>query len=538
MPWPAASLLLWAVVLLAAIGDGASRKSAQLPPLLANIYKAVEVRLPRPRLLPSEAARMAVPGHWADRYEKACLGTGPFDESFRYEELEEHDRAPNLGAEQFMLHLAHKAARWAPHKGTCLFTVNTFVGISLSGINDTAHLYGAIRQGLLRINATVLRSFRAIELTISSTAPGPLAVSVPQGTVFEGHHTEMPLVVLSSVMVHLLPGRSQTVTLHTYSMSLTGATPTPASAPRLTPFIYIAAFLKDFQNESPRSQLTLWMHTDRGRHLQTAAYQAKWGKAYAHVADWLVAPLLATCVWLGLAGFMWKWADKDAATSNMCFASVFSAVVLGARQWWHQPVESALLVLNCAADVAADLWLLVVVGLGAIGLLLCVAPSHRYLVKEHASYFLLLLTVGVARFVGGVNPQVLALALGFPLLLWLQLPVMVTAVLAVPALAHSRKAGVSRVFRQTLPLVRAVAYPALGAPCVAWAALVALGPRREYLQRLDEFAVDPVRGFPAIDGRWLSATAAVLVPTLLLNCAAAWRASSKPVEAKEKEKAK
>lgn len=59
-------------------------------------------------------------------------------------------------------------------------------GISLSGINDTAHLYGAIRQGLLRINATVLRSFRAIELTISSTAPGPLAVSVPQGTVFEG----------------------------------------------------------------------------------------------------------------------------------------------------------------------------------------------------------------------------------------------------------------------------------------------------------------------------------------------------------------
>ena len=38
----------------------------------------------------------------------------------------------------------------------------------------------------MRINATFARSFRALDVTITSVAPGPMAVSVPQGTVFEG----------------------------------------------------------------------------------------------------------------------------------------------------------------------------------------------------------------------------------------------------------------------------------------------------------------------------------------------------------------
>jgi len=502
------ALVTWG--LLATV-TGAPRRRAtiNLPPLLANIPRAVDSKQPIPRLLPTQSIGSGKPKRWIDRYEKTCLGPEASPEHFRYEEFAGHSATPELGAEAFMLHVANKAAVWGLHKGTCLYTANTLVGLSLAGADDTAHVYGAIRQGLARVNASIHRSYQALDLTITSIAPGPIALSVPQGTIFEVTPKDMPLVAGASVMVHLLPHRSQTVRVQTFSLSLTGAVPHPGATVRITPFVYVAAFLKDFQNESPRSQTILWLHTDLGRTQQLKAAR----KRFAGSAERgrLAVPLVAATAWLVLASSLWKFAGKDGAPSNICFASVLTTVVAAAHQVWSEPTECFVLTSFALADVIADTWFVAVVLATAFGLFLCVDPSNHYLVKDHAAYAMMIVAAGLARVVTVDPTQPVMLTVALLLLLPLHLPQMVVLMGAVLVLPSGRPARVTAEFQRGLPLARAILYPAFGAPLVAWGLVLCLGDRLAYLEALDAFAANPLTAFPdrIAPDHWAATSAAL-----------------------------
>ena len=533
------SYLFMEVVLLLFWAAPTEAARSPLPTMLRNAPKAIQVKSDVPKLLPAGALEEPVPA-WEKRYEKVCLAqsAAEVDPEDLFPEFQGHRDWPELGGEGLLLHLAHKVQKWSHHKHLCFHTINTFQGLSLLSPNDAGLIYGAIRQGLVRISATFSRSFRAMSLTITSTAAGPIAVSVPQGSVFEGRYTEQPLVVLSAVMVHLLPNRSQTVVLETYSLSLFGVP--PVSTPRLAPFVFTGAFLHDRQHELPRSQRKLWAYTDGGRWPQISRQQKVWKRWEGRLgAPWVWAGTPAVMALVLLAYTMERGSTGHASVSQFCFMSTFMLLASGAQQLYNQPLVCAVSVLFAVADLWADAWV-VTLGAGvALGAVLCVAPTHKFLLGDYPRYALLSMALGIGQFASAGDPLQMTSVLSAALLSALYIPEIIFGVLGLGALAKGGKAAVQDLHAYALPCIQAVVYPALGAPLVVWGLWLALGDHTDGLQQLDSFALDPVMVSPSgVLLPWLGWAAVGLYVGCVVMHGLMLRQATQGVEPKEAAKQK